>query len=369
MCGGAHLNETTSNDACGVLLAGAHRWSESQIERLCPQPLLPVGGSPLIAYGLRWLRDAGVSRVAICANSASAQVRRCLSENGNGAGGGFDLYFYEDETPRGPAGCIRDACLDLSGRDVIAIEGSLIPTVSLAELLQAHRERDSDVTIAVTGGGDAQTPGRRRLRPIGLYVFARRALERIPAAGYQDLKETLLPALHRAGARIDTWTAAAEPIQARDLAGYLRANATVAHWISQGRIQLDGYEPRGSASVHRTAEIAADARVVGPVVVAAGCVVGRGAILVGPLVLGENCRIGARAVASRSVLWESCVVGADARVDRSVLTSEARVAARLRIYGTIHSSAPSAGERQTARPRRRAAEALNALLTRIPSPA
>ena len=95
-------------DASGIVLAGVHRWGESEFERLLPRPLLPVAESPLICYALRWLRDGGVRAATICANSESRFVRHCLKD---GSEYGLDIRYFEDLTPRGPAGCVRDAGL------------------------------------------------------------------------------------------------------------------------------------------------------------------------------------------------------------------------------------------------------------------
>ena len=69
---------------------------------------MPVAQQPLILYVLRWLGDAGIADVTVCANSSTRAVREQLA---NGASLDLALKYYEDHTPRGAAGCARDAAL------------------------------------------------------------------------------------------------------------------------------------------------------------------------------------------------------------------------------------------------------------------
>ena len=59
----------------GIVLAGTYHWSQSVFEQLLPRPLLPVAQTPMICYALRWMRDGGIARATVCANSASRAVR------------------------------------------------------------------------------------------------------------------------------------------------------------------------------------------------------------------------------------------------------------------------------------------------------
>ncbi|HZM53218.1 MAG TPA: sugar phosphate nucleotidyltransferase, partial [Vicinamibacteria bacterium] len=91
-----------------VVLAGTHRWSGSSFERLAPRPLVPVALAPLISYPLEWLADAGVRRATICANGTTRDIEAAF---GDGRPLGMELSYYKDSTPRGAAGCARDAGL------------------------------------------------------------------------------------------------------------------------------------------------------------------------------------------------------------------------------------------------------------------
>ena len=75
-------NDSHRQPVIGIILAGVHTWGESPLERICPRPLLPVAGRPLVSHLLDWLRSGGISHATICANSQSDAFHRCL---GNGS--------------------------------------------------------------------------------------------------------------------------------------------------------------------------------------------------------------------------------------------------------------------------------------------
>jgi NDP-sugar pyrophosphorylase family protein len=307
----------------GVVLAGSFPWDDSPLDRLMPRPLLPVAHRPLISYALRWLRANGVRDVVVCLNPASRAARGPIAEGGADLAG---LDFYEDLQPRGPAGCARDAALSTTGEVFVVAEGTAIPFVPLADLLQTHQASGALATVVV----QQEQPGEGNTclaRPSGMYVFERRALELVPQKGFQDIKENLIPRLYRAGEHVGAHLVQARGARVLSAATYLDAN----HWaVSRLVARADareGYELSGESLVHRSASEDAQARMAGPVLVGPDSRVDAGATLVGPVVLGRGCTVAAEAIVSRTVAWNRCLVGARAVVDECVLADDAAVEA------------------------------------------
>lgn len=320
-------------DFQGIILAGVHRWGESDFERLLPRPLLPVADSPLICYALRWLREAGIRAATICANSESRLVRRCL---GDGAALGFDLRYYEDRTPRGPAGSIRDSGLAWPAEHFVVIEASTIPLGDLRDVLAAHTRSGAALTVVVGADGDTDARPPAEVRPVGVYVFSRRALSAVAPTGYQDLKEILIPQLYARGESVLTYALHAVCPRITGVETYLAANDWMIGYLTSDGVALSGYERSGEVCIHRSARIADDVHLIGPSIIGPRSRLAPGVNIVGPSVLGYGCRIEAEAVLSRSVLWDGCSVGAGATVDRSILSFGARVAARARSDHRLH---------------------------------
>lgn len=308
----------------GVILAGAHPWAERILERAVCRPLVPIASRPLICHTLDWLRSARIQSASVCANSDTVLLRRRLRD---GASLGVALDYHEDVMPRGPAGCARDVAAGSDADTFLVVEGSVLPRLDLADLLSTHASSEAVLTVVVATTRSGSTNGRA-LVPVGVYVFSRSAFEHVPAAGYQDIKETLIPRLYAAGKLVATYVI--EPSAVTSVTGlrsYLAASESVLEQRMADDSPDDQYVRCGEAWVHHTARIAESVQLLGPVLIERGCTLADGVLLVGPVTLGPGCHIGRHAVVTRSVIWAGCRVGDGAVLDHCILTDGASAGA------------------------------------------
>lgn len=324
------MNAGIREGVSGIILAGVHRWGECGLESLLPRPLLPVAESPLICYGLRWLRDAGIVRSTICANSESTLVRRCLRD---GSQLGLSVHYYEDTMPRGPAGCVHDAMLFDPAEKVVVIEGCVIPEMDLDRLLEAHVRSDAALTVVVQPDGDRS--GGSALRPAGIYVFSRRAISQVSPTGYQDIKELLIPRLHAEGLHVAVYVSERACTHVTDAATYVSANENQIARVAAGEFMPSDYLRRDAARIHVSAAVASDARLVGPVIVGPGSRIASRATVVGPTAIGAECVIAPGAVVCRSIIWDHGYVGDGAMLDRCILATYATVGANEQLSNRL----------------------------------
>jgi mannose-1-phosphate guanylyltransferase len=313
----------------GLVLAGSYQWGETAFETLLPRPLVPVALAPLVSYTLEWLRDGGVSDATICANSAGRAVR---DHFGDGHKLGMTLGYYEDWSPRGPAGCARDASLHSNAETFIIADGSVVPTVNLEGLLETHAVCQAAVTVLVHHEPGAE---RSNVAPGGIYIFDRRVFDFIPAAGFQDIKETLIPKLYRAGERIVTHTAYGACPRVLNARTYLAVDHWMVERLTRRKAPLENHEMRGEALIHTSARVDDSARLVGPVLVGPDVNIRAGATVVGPATIGASSTIEEGALVSRSVAWSRCGIGAGAVVDRCLLADEAVVERNANVFSAL----------------------------------
>jgi mannose-1-phosphate guanylyltransferase len=313
----APVSGAVADTVCGIVLAGTHHWGDGVFERDLRGPLLPVAHAPLIKYPLEWLRDAGVQRTVLCANSATALLRTVL---GDGSAMSLSLEYFEDHEPRGPAGCARDAAMMSSANTFIVIEGTIVPTLDFGAMLDAHRASGASATVVVEFDRRRRgmSSGVRR-QPAGIYVFERGALESVGQHGYQDIKEGLLGKLNAGGAHVAMHEVHGLSAKVLDYSSY----AAVSRWLVSQSIErpafLSHYHRVGEGMRHPTADVHPTARLIGPVLLGEGSRVEADAVIVGPASIGDRTVIRARALVSRSFVWDDCIIGEDASVDSSVL--------------------------------------------------
>ena len=316
-------------DAHGVVLAGVHPRRSSRFDSLRPRPLLPVAGVPLVTYAIRWLAEGGLSRILCCTNGPARGVQdvapfACDED--------ITLGFLEDWMPRGSAGCVRDAAARTSARSLVVVEGSVVPTVALAEVLATHREAGAGLTLVTHAGA-----GTTGAVAGGICVVERAALENVPVTGFHDIKEMLIPLLTRLGARVATHHAPGAPARVVDVATYLALNA----WVLAGWARKGASSGAAPLIADPTAHVGNGVRVIGPVLLGPEVTVESGAILVGPTVVSAGSKIERGAVVSRSVLWQGCLIGAGAEVDLSVVADGVSTRPGARVYGALLTDRPA----------------------------
>lgn len=325
--GAARRDEEIAGTAvAGIVLAGTHSWGDCPLERVLPRPLAPVANFPLISHVLSWLSGNGVNRASVCGNSMTQVLRRHLA-NGHFPGAvpsGMRMDYFHDVAPRGPAGCVRDAGLHAESDTCVAVEGTIVPLIDLADLVETHRRTGASLTVVVSAGHGVKGVRDDSPTPTGLYVFSRRALERVPRAGYQDIKESLIPRLYQCGESVLTYRTSAATPRVTGVDSYLAVN----EWaVSRATIdatmpaRLSGYKKVGEARVHPEGSIAPTARLIGPVLIGPGSVIEKDVTIVGPTTIGANCRICSGAVICRCAVWDSAIAGAGSYLDRCIVTS------------------------------------------------
>jgi NDP-sugar pyrophosphorylase family protein len=303
-----------------VVLAGSHQWSGSAFEKLGPRPLVPVALAPVISYPLRWLHAAGVLGATICVNGTGHVMETAI---GDGADLDMRLAYYHDRTPRGAAGCVRDAALLAGSETLVVADGTAIPTVDLSALLVSHFDSRAAMTAVVHR--EARSTGAS---PAGLYVFDRRALDHVAEHGFQDIKENLIPALRRAGERVLAYESGGFSPHILDAPTYLAVN----QWMIQ-RLAGEGF---GSSLIDPGARVEPGALLVGPVQLGPGAVVESGATVVGPTTISDST-VRRNALVARSAVWSRCVVGEGAIVHRSVIGNDAVIPPGARLFNTVRS--------------------------------
>jgi NDP-sugar pyrophosphorylase family protein len=322
---------TNTNKTVGIVLVGTHPWTNTAFDRLPPRPLLPVGHRPLLSYTLFWLRDGGIDSAAVCANRETQVLESRLHRH---VPVGLAVSYHEDAMPRGTAGAVRDAA-DASDADMFVVaDGTAVPNVDLSSVLAAHHARGAAVTVVLHA--EPLRSGQPAFHvPSGIYVFDRRALALVPARGFCDIKENLIPQLHRAGERVCAYTAEHPSPRVLDSSSYRAVNEWMVEHLVSTRVVPEGYVLSAGCLVHRDASIARTAVLVGPVLVGPGASIGPAAVIVGPTSIGREAVVGAHVLLSRSAVWRRSVVQDGAVADRCILADDSVISAGTHVFREV----------------------------------
>lgn len=315
-----------SKQTMGILLAGTHPWTNSAFDSLVPRTLLPVGHRPLIWYGLAWMQREGIRDVAVCGNRETHLLKARLERH---VPLGLIVSYHEDSMPRGAAGSARDAAWTSQADTFVVADGTVIPSVNLHELLTRHHGSGASVTVVVHAESE-DNGSRPRRSPSGIYVFSRRALEKVPARGFCDIKEELIPRLYDAGERVLPYDATEETPRVLDSATYMAVNEWMIERLVRNCENRESYIRVADALVHRDAFVADDAALIGPMMIEPGARVLSGAIIIGPSSIGRDATIEAGGVVLRSAVWRRSTIGEGSTIDRCVVADDAVISAGTR---------------------------------------
>jgi mannose-1-phosphate guanylyltransferase len=183
----------------------------------CPKPMLPVGGTPLLAHIFRWVRGQGVDEVAVNLHYLPEVVTGFV---GDGSRFGLRVTYSREDPILGSAGAAKklQGYLDTS---FLVVYGDMLLDVELDPLLDLHRESGALLTAGLmwtddpSSKGIAELDGQCRVvrfvekpRPgeiegnlasAGIYVAEPELLDFIPSEVCYDIGGDLLPDLLRRG--------------------------------------------------------------------------------------------------------------------------------------------------------------------------
>jgi NDP-sugar pyrophosphorylase family protein len=207
-----------------------------------PKPMVEIGGVPLIAYELGWLRENGVADVILSCGYRWQVLRTYL---GDGSQWGLHVRYAVEPERLGRGGGIRLAMDYLApGTDpVVVANGDNVVSIDLRPVLQQHVQTHALATIVlvplVSVRGIVEIDGQGRVTRFrekpelphwinsGIYLFSREMAHLLPAQG--DHEDELFPRLAAEG-RLHAYTTR-EPWRTIDTAKDL---AQVAQEIESG---------------------------------------------------------------------------------------------------------------------------------------
>jgi NDP-sugar pyrophosphorylase family protein len=198
-----------------VVLAGGHGRRMLPYTSVLPKPLMPLGGRSVLEILIEQLYRSGFTDITLSVGYLSHLIRAVLE--GGGRTPPVNIEFVQEEEPLGTAGPLR--LVEDLGETFLAMNGDLVTSLDVGELVDHHRRAGNTLTIAahrriekidfgilsLDGAAEPDDPVRRVIayeeKPefplnvsMGVYVIERRALDWIPE-GYFDFPDLVLALL------------------------------------------------------------------------------------------------------------------------------------------------------------------------------
>ncbi|WP_313673891.1 NDP-sugar synthase [Mycolicibacterium sp.] len=331
-------------DVDAVVLVGGKGTRLRPLTLSAPKPMLPTAGVPFLTHLLSRIAAAGIEHVVL---GTSYKAETFETEFGDGAKLGLQIDYVVEDTPLGTGGAIANVIPKLRNDTVMVLNGDVLSGADLGAMLDAHAERDADVSLHLVRVSDPRAFGsvptdadgnvlaflEKTEDPptdqinAGTYIFRRSVIDLIPRGREVSVEREVFPNLLASGAKLCGYV---DMSYWRDMGtpeDFVRGSADLVRGIAPSPA-LGGH--RGESLVHDGASVAPGALLYGGTVVGRGAEIGAGVRLDGAVVF-EGARIEPGAVVERSIVGAGSRIGPRALIRDGVIGDGADIGARCEL--------------------------------------
>ncbi|WP_394282159.1 sugar phosphate nucleotidyltransferase [Corynebacterium sp.] len=338
------MADPSSTDA--VILVGGRGTRLRPLTVNTPKPMLPTAGFPFLAHLLARIKEAGMTHVVL---STSFKAEVFEEHFGDGADFGLEIEYVVEEEALGTGGGIRNVYDKLRYDTVMVFNGDVLSGANLGEILEAHTEKDADITLHLVrvpdprafgcvptdSDGNVQAFLEKTEDPptdqinAGCYVFKREVIEQIPTGRVVSVERETFPKMLENGAKVvghvDTsyWRDMGRPDD------FVQGSSDLVRGIAYSPL-LQG--KTGESFVDESAGIAGGVILVGGTAVGRGVEVGAGS-RIDDSVLFDGVTVEPGAVVRNSIIAAGAKIGANARITDCVIGEGASIGARCELLG------------------------------------
>ena len=302
-----------------VILVASRDFGRCLLASRLPAALWPVVGKPALERLLLYLSRQGIKQAVICSNGDAPLLRGCIASPHP-----LQLKFLDEPLPVGTAGCIRDAADGEAGTLFLVLQAAMTSPPNIKGLIQKHQRSKSDLTVVFEPSPGTSQVGKRTAQ---IYVCEPTVLEYIPKAGYYDIKESLIPAMLRAGKTAHMVTLNQPVGSFRDRTEYL--NAIASYLENRGNTNTDfpphSWNKAKNVWLAGSAKVEPSARIYGPVVIMDSAAISEQTVIFGPTIVGRNVVIGKNTLVENSVFWDGSSVGQNCEIRSCIVDYNAVV--------------------------------------------
>jgi len=293
------------------------------------KPLVPVLNRPFLEHLVDHLKRHGIREIILTLGHLAEQIQEYF---GDGGRFGVSMTYLIEDSPLGTAGGVKNA-EPLLETSFLVFNGDIFSDIDLTNMMDFHREKKADTSIALTPVDDptpygvvetdaegrverfVEKPRREEVTTnminAGIYIMELHVLDYIARNVFFTFERDVFPSLLETGKAVYGYPSQAYWIDIGTPEKYLKLH----HDLLQRCTVDKGIRFEGESFVHSSA------RIEGPVLIGEGCFISKDCTIRGPAVLGSKCRIEGGAVIEGAVLWQNCRVGEKARLRNCVVAS------------------------------------------------
>lgn len=318
-----------------VIMAGGKGTRLRPLTSHTPKPMVPLLNRPCMAYTIELLKRHGIKEIAVTLQYLPDVIRNTF---GDGSQYGVSLTYFEETTPLGTAGSVKN-CADFLDERFIVISGDTLTDFDLTQAIRYHEEKQALATLIMTqverplDFGIVMTDEEGRIirfleKPswaevfsdtvnTGMYVCEPEVLAYIENDKEVDFSKEVFPILLNDQKPLYGYAATGYWSDIGSLDVYRQAQMDILDGRVQVEIQAQEIAPR--IFLEHQVKIDSSVRLEGPLYIGEQVHLQAG-VTVGPYsIIGNHCVVASGSKLTRALLWENTMVGKKAEITGTTL--------------------------------------------------
>ncbi|MEF3308413.1 sugar phosphate nucleotidyltransferase [Paenibacillus sp. GYB004] len=324
-----------------VIMAGGKGTRLRPLTCQLPKPMVPLLNRPCMEYIIELLKKHGITQIGVTMQFMPEVIR---SYFGDGREYGVELFYFEEESPLGTAGSVKNASAFLDERFIV-ISGDALTDFDLSRAIEYHRRKEALATIVLTRVDHPLEYGvvmtdeddkviRFLEKPdwsevfsdtvnTGIYVMEPEVLQWVEEGKEQDFSNDLFPLLMRRGEPLYGYAAEGYWSDIGNLTQYRQAQFDMLDRKVDVRIQAKEWKP-GIFVGEQVALPPGSEKWEGPLYIGDGTVIEPEAAIGPYCVFGTGNRIARGCALRQAILWDSNYLSENNELSGATLCSRIR---------------------------------------------
>ncbi|MFZ3171461.1 MAG: sugar phosphate nucleotidyltransferase [Carboxydocellales bacterium] len=288
-----------------------------------PKPMVPLLNKPVMEYAINLLKQHGITEIAV---TLQYLPERIWDYFGDGSGWGVNLQYFEEKTPLGTAGSVKNAEAFLD-EPFLVISGDGLTDIDLTAAIAYHQNKSASATLVLTRvetpleygvviTDDSGKISRFLEKPswgevfsdtvnTGIYILEPNVFEYIPKETFYDFSKDVFPLLLNAGAPLFGYIAAGYWSDIGNLAQYRQTQFDMLDGLIA--VQIAGQEISPGVWVGEGTHLdKVDTEITAPIFIGTNTHIEAGAKIGEYTILGNDNIVRSGASIKRTVIWNNC---------------------------------------------------------------
>ncbi|RXI99448.1 NDP-sugar synthase [Anaerobacillus alkaliphilus] len=309
----------------GVIMAGGKGTRLRPLTCNIPKPMVPLCHKPVMEYGIELLKEYGITEIAVTLQYLPDIIK---SYFGDGSQFGVNLHYFEETSPLGTAGSIKNAESFLD-EPFVVISGDALTDFDLKKGIVFHQKKSALATIFMKqvsnplDFGVIKTNEKNEIirfleKPnwnevfsdtinTGIYVLDPEVFQYLEPGVRTDFSRDLFPLLLKEKKALYGYRAEGYWADVGSLATYRETQFDMLN--KKVKVALTGKEVKSGVWIGENVIIEEGVTLNGPLSIGDGAVLRTGVIVDDNCVVGRNTVLSTNSSLKQSILWNDVYVG------------------------------------------------------------